>query len=63
MSEPKICYLNRKPYRDKFGNVRQRYKCCGKRETRCTLMKQPDGVIIKTATGQHIHENLLEAAE
>ncbi len=42
-----LCYLNRKPYRDRLGTVRVRDKCCGKR-TACTLATQPDGKVLKT---------------
>lgn len=43
-----ICLLNRKPYRDKDGNLRQRYKCCGRKDDTkpCLLTKQPDGEVI-----------------
>jgi hypothetical protein len=46
---PKICLLNRKPYRDKHGNLRVRVKCCGRKETGCQLNKQPEGEIVKAA--------------
>lgn len=41
-----ICMLNRKPYRDKHGLLRQRIRCCGKKEEGCTLQVQPQGQII-----------------
>ena len=43
----KICMLNRKPYRDRHGNLRVRIRCCGKREEGCTLQVQPTGQIVK----------------
>lgn len=47
MSEPKICWLNRKPYRDARGRLRERNQCCGQREEGCTLTYQPEGVVVK----------------
>ena len=53
--QPKICLLNRKSYRDKKGNLRQRWKCCGKKETGCTLTRQPEGEIVKAAKNTQPH--------
>lgn len=44
----KICLLNRKPYRDKNGVLRVRTKCCGKKDSGCTLNKQPEGVVVNS---------------
>jgi hypothetical protein len=43
-----ICYLNRKPYRDRDGLLRERKQsqCCRNRDRGCTLTKQPEGVVI-----------------
>jgi hypothetical protein len=38
--------LNRKPYRDKQGNLRVRQQCCKNRDKGCTLTKQPEGAVI-----------------
>jgi hypothetical protein len=44
-----VCLLNRKPYRDRWGNVRVRpeRQCC-KQKTNCSLSNQPVGDLKKS---------------